>query len=513
MPGIAQDRPTAIQVAPIASLGTELQITPAVADLQDAFRQGFITTEDIQRRFQQDRLSNDAEKTQLQASDFQRRLAPGAFANAQASQGLQANQILAAGQILPGATDITLADQQARLQAQRHEAAAASDVEEVRQAEELDRLKREHEKYLGHPAPKTLNLPAPEAPKPFEEWFNETHGKTIDKTVNEFGTTLDDRDPEEKVVEQVNTFVSGFPLNSKEDNQARAQFENTLRAQVAQHPTPDQLRAQFENKIRAEAANDPAIRREYANYEVQQSKKMEPVKPGDPRYAEILRSRIESEKERQGVQAAKLKALPTVLEQSAKLAAEAPAKDRQAAAALQKEYGTRQEIQDLRKVQAAYYKLERLLDPTAEPSAARDQGAVFSWMKILDPGSTVREGEYATAKNARGVPDKILSWYNQVRTGQILTPEQRISFKEAVEPVYLGQVQAAAPTIKQFLSQEGSAIGDVVPREDAQLLNKLSSSAPVAGKVPPAGVASRVVQNGVTFQWVGPGPKDYAPVQ
>lgn len=515
MPGIASDRGPGIQVSPIASAGTELQITPAVADLQDAFRSGFINVEDIARRFQDDRLAADAEKTQLQAGDFQRKLAPGAFQNAQAGQALTADQIQAAQKVLPGQTQLTLGGQDAALQAQRHEAAANSEDEATRLAEQEFRETRLYEQLHGHPAPKSISVPAanPEAILPFEQWVEQEHGGDIVKQVNEFGKNLDDREPEDKIVEEVNKFKSGFPLNSTEDNQARAQFENTLRAQVAQHPTPDQLRAQFENQRRAEVANNPAVRTEYQNYVNKTSKQQDVVKPGSPEYLAILQQRNQIAQQNAAVTGAKLKALPGVIEAQARAASEAPAKEKQAAAALQKEYGTRQEIQDLRKVQAAYYKLDRLLDPSVPPTAARDQGAVFSWMKILDPGSTVREGEYATAKNARGVPDKISALYNQVLTGQILSPAQRVSFKEAVEPVYLGQVQAAAPTIKQFLSQEGNSPGEVVPPEDAALLKRLSQAAPTPGRTPPPGVASRVVQNGTTFQWVGPGPTDYAAVQ
>lgn len=60
--------------------------------------------------------------------------------------------------------------------------------------------------------------------------------------------------------------------------------------------------------------------------------------------------------------------------------------------------------------------------------AAGDIGLIFNYMKMLDPGSTVREGEFATAANAAGVPDKILNLYNKVATGERLTPDQRSAY-------------------------------------------------------------------------------------
>jgi len=34
-------------------------------------------------------------------------------------------------------------------------------------------------------------------------------------------------------------------------------------------------------------------------------------------------------------------------------------------------------------------------------------------MKILDPGSVVREGEFATAQNSAGIPERIRAKYNR----------------------------------------------------------------------------------------------------
>lgn len=61
-------------------------------------------------------------------------------------------------------------------------------------------------------------------------------------------------------------------------------------------------------------------------------------------------------------------------------------------------------------------------------TAASDMALVFSYMKMLDPGSTVREGEYATAKNTTGIPDRILNSYNKAIDGQFLSDNQRSEF-------------------------------------------------------------------------------------
>ena len=48
-----------------------------------------------------------------------------------------------------------------------------------------------------------------------------------------------------------------------------------------------------------------------------------------------------------------------------------------------------------------------------EASGAGDMALIFQFMKMLDPGSTVREGEYATAANSGGIPAAIQGYYNK----------------------------------------------------------------------------------------------------
>lgn len=63
-----------------------------------------------------------------------------------------------------------------------------------------------------------------------------------------------------------------------------------------------------------------------------------------------------------------------------------------------------------------------------EPSAAGDVSMIFAYMKILDPTSVVREGEQATAANARGVPEAIRTLWNRWQSGQRLGADQRRDF-------------------------------------------------------------------------------------
>jgi len=83
---------------------------------------------------------------------------------------------------------------------------------------------------------------------------------------------------------------------------------------------------------------------------------------------------------------------------------------------------------DYRDVSVAYEKVKAAADNPTPNSGASDIALIFGFMKMLDPSSTVREGEYATAENSGGVPAQVYNMYNRVLSGQFLTPEQRADF-------------------------------------------------------------------------------------
>lgn len=107
---------------------------------------------------------------------------------------------------------------------------------------------------------------------------------------------------------------------------------------------------------------------------------------------------------------------------------------------LRKEYTSHPTTKKTFEVADSYGKIRTNL--TGKPSAARDMAAIFSYMKILDPNSTVREGEYASAKNAGGIPDKIITLYEGARNGQILSPQQRKEFLSAAGRLYASQYES-----------------------------------------------------------------------
>ena len=71
-----------------------------------------------------------------------------------------------------------------------------------------------------------------------------------------------------------------------------------------------------------------------------------------------------------------------------------------------------------------------------DPTAAGDISLIFAYMKMLDPNSVVREGEFATAQSAGSVPQTLWSKYNQALTGERLAPEVRQDFVDRANKLY-----------------------------------------------------------------------------
>lgn len=94
----------------------------------------------------------------------------------------------------------------------------------------------------------------------------------------------------------------------------------------------------------------------------------------------------------------------------------------------------------------------------SEDNAVGDLSLIFGYMKMLDPGSVVREGEFATAQNAAGVPERIQNIYNQVVSGQRLSPSQRQSFKVQAGKLY-STAQTQEAQVRQGIERIAKGYG------------------------------------------------------
>jgi hypothetical protein len=92
------------------------------------------------------------------------------------------------------------------------------------------------------------------------------------------------------------------------------------------------------------------------------------------------------------------------------------------------------------KVVASY---KRIGEAAKNPSAAGDLAMVFNYMKMLDPGSVVRESEFRNAASAGALTDRYAQkMYDQIVSGRFLSPPQRQDFLRRSGRLLKGQLDS-----------------------------------------------------------------------
>jgi len=79
-----------------------------------------------------------------------------------------------------------------------------------------------------------------------------------------------------------------------------------------------------------------------------------------------------------------------------------------------------------------------------------DMALIFNYMKMLDPGSTVREGEFASVQNTGNVNAKIRNLYNQALKGTRLTDAQRSGLRRQAEGLFKSSKDKNDKDIQKF---------------------------------------------------------------
>ena len=133
-------------------------------------------------------------------------------------------------------------------------------------------------------------------------------------------------------------------------------------------------------------------------------------------------------------------------------------------------------------VRSAFEKVRAAVEFTeANPGApgAGDVALVFGFMKLVDHGSTVREGEFATAEQTAGVPTRIVTLYNSLLAGDRLSPEQRRGFLNQAELLFRVHENTQARLEEQF----GSIATSQGMNRDEVIVN-------FRGGQPPGGISS-----------------------
>jgi hypothetical protein len=102
----------------------------------------------------------------------------------------------------------------------------------------------------------------------------------------------------------------------------------------------------------------------------------------------------------------------------------------------------------------AYRKMKIAVNASNKEGAGGqgDVALIFEFMKMLDPTSTVREGEFATAKETGGVPESIRNTYNQLLSGAFLQPGQRQEFLAIAGDIFTSQLEQFNTEYKTYAS-------------------------------------------------------------
>lgn len=123
-----------------------------------------------------------------------------------------------------------------------------------------------------------------------------------------------------------------------------------------------------------------------------------------------------------------------------------------------KEFLTEPTVRQFREVENATRQIVELAGRESDQPGPGDIALIISFMKALDPGSVVRETEFATAENAGGVPETVRNAYNKLVNGGRLTPEIKREFASAATSMYnsrLNGYNTFAQDYRGLIEREG----------------------------------------------------------
>lgn len=158
------------------------------------------------------------------------------------------------------------------------------------------------------------------------------------------------------------------------------------------------------------------------------------------------------------------------------------------AASIQRDQATEMKLGDdyraqskgFKEVGDAYRQITATLDK-ATTSPAATLAAATKFMKLLDPGSVVRESELGMALAASGVFDRATNYFNVLQSGRVLTPNQVKDFKAITQQIYAA-AQEGQRAIDSSYTQQAKAYN----LRPGMVVQDLGQNAPKPGTARPA---------------------------
>ena len=136
---------------------------------------------------------------------------------------------------------------------------------------------------------------------------------------------------------------------------------------------------------------------------------------------------------------------------------------------------------DFRTVQDAYSKIKATSD-----TGAGDMSLLYSYVKLLDPGSVVRESEFATAAASGSYGERIQGLVQRIVTGERLPKSLREEFKIEAETIYQAQKRGFDTTqtnYKSLAERHGVKSEDVIQDYSKSDVPRTSVVPPKIGEV------------------------------
>lgn len=112
---------------------------------------------------------------------------------------------------------------------------------------------------------------------------------------------------------------------------------------------------------------------------------------------------------------------------------------------LRKEYNSHPTTKSTNVMSEAYAKIT-----STEATGPGDMSLVFSYMKVLDPTSVVREREFQAAAESGGVPSTISALYNKVKGEGMLDEKTRREIRSQAKALLNAQLERQRDTDTQF---------------------------------------------------------------
>lgn len=128
----------------------------------------------------------------------------------------------------------------------------------------------------------------------------------------------------------------------------------------------------------------------------------------------------------------------------------------------------------------AYKQITSVLDKATTSPAATLAGAT-KFMKMIDPGSVVRESELGMALAATGVFDRAANYMNTLRLGKVLNPKQAADFKNITR-----QIMGAASEQQKLVDKHFSDVAKGYGLRPDMVIQDFGQNAATPAAVPAA---------------------------